>query len=175
MVVSVEMPVGRFPFRRTFEFLSSGNLVLKSNVKTVLINYTHCKESLGLRNFIYKDIPQIQFKNQGVQIMTTRNKSNIPVVNVFFGDRRKVMIDVEGKTGPEILEIFGKVAGATEREKEDRAMPKYPGRHNPANFGKYGHCYCICEKPGQAPCPSRVPHPDAKKPKWWQQRGEAAQ
>lgn len=61
------------------------------------------------------------------------------------------------------------------REKEDRAMPKYPGRHNTANFGKYGHCYCICEKPGQAPCPSRVPHPDAKKPKWWQQRGEAAQ
>ena len=61
------------------------------------------------------------------------------------------------------------------REKEDRAMPKYPGRHNPANFGKYGHCYCICENPGQAPCPSRVPHPDAKKPKWWQQRGEAAQ
>ena len=43
------MPVGRFPFRRTFEFLSSGKLVLKSNVKTVLINYTHCKESLGLR------------------------------------------------------------------------------------------------------------------------------
>jgi len=27
------------------------------------------------------------------------------------------MIDVEGKTGPEILEIFGKVAGATERYK----------------------------------------------------------
>ena len=25
------------------------------------------------------------------------------------------MIDVEDKTGPEILEIFGKVAGATER------------------------------------------------------------
>ena len=41
--------MGRFPFRRTFEFLSSGKLVLKSNVKTVLINYTHCKESLGLR------------------------------------------------------------------------------------------------------------------------------
>ena len=33
----------------------------------------------------------------------------------YKGDRRKVMIDVEGKTGPEILEIFGKVAGATER------------------------------------------------------------
>ena len=52
-------------------------------------------------------------------------------------------------------------------------MPKYPGRFNPANFGKYGHCYCICEKPGQFPCPSRVPHPEAKKPKFWQQKGEA--
>lgn len=168
------MPVGRFPFRRTFQFLSAGKLILKSNVKTVLINYTHRKESLGLRNFIYKDIPQIQFKNRGTQIMTTRNKSNTPVVNVFFGDGKKVMIDVEDKTGPEILEIFGKVAGASEGEREDRAVPKYPGRYNPANFGKYGHYYCICEIPGQAPCPSRVPHPDAKKPKWWQQKGEAA-
>lgn len=59
------------------------------------------------------------------------------------------------------------------RERQDRAMPKYPGRFNPANFGKYGHCYCICEKPGQFPCPSRVPHPEAKKPKFWQQKGEA--
>ena len=41
----------------------------------------------------------------------------VPVLNNLFcsvGDGRKVMIDVEAKTGPEILEIFGKVAGATE-------------------------------------------------------------
>lgn len=168
------MPSGRFPFRRTYEFLKAGNLILKSDVKTVLLNYTHRKNSLGLRNFIYKDIPQIQFKNHTVQIMALRNKSDIPVINVFLGDGRKVTIDVESKTGPEILSIFGKVAGATDLEREDRAMPKYPGRFNPANFGKYGHCYCICEKPGQFPCPSRVPHPEAKKPKFWQQKGDAA-
>lgn len=61
------------------------------------------------------------------------------------------------------------------RERQDRAMPKYPGRFNPGNFGKYGHCFCICEKPGQFPCPSRVPHPDAKKPKFWQQKEAAGQ
>ena len=31
-----------------------------------------------------------------------------------LGNGNKVMIDVESKTGPEILEIFGNVAGATE-------------------------------------------------------------
>ncbi|XP_074609484.1 small ribosomal subunit protein mS25-like isoform X3 [Acropora palmata] len=128
------MPSGRFPFRRTYEFLSAGNLVLKSSVKTVLLNYTHRKNSLGLRNFIFKDVPQIQFKNRTVQIMTLRNQSDIPLINVFLGDGRKITIDVESKTGPEILGIFGKVAGATELERKDRAMPKYPGRFNPANF-----------------------------------------
>lgn len=32
----------------------------------------------------------------------------------ILGDGRKITIDVESKTGPEILGIFGKVAGATE-------------------------------------------------------------
>ena len=36
---------------------------------------------------------------------------------LFLGDGRKVMIDVENKAAPEILDIFGKVAGATERYK----------------------------------------------------------
>lgn len=60
------------------------------------------------------------------------------------------------------------------RELEDRAKVKYPGRLNPANFGRFGHCYCICEKPGQAPCPALVPHPDAKKPKFWQLKQDTA-
>ena len=42
---------------------------------------------------------------------------------------------------------------------------KYPGRLNPANFGRFGHCFCICEKPGQVPCPSRVKFD--KPIKWW--------
>ena len=84
------MPTGKFPFRRTFEFLNSGKLILKSDVKNVLLNYTTKQESLGLRNFIYKDVPQIQYKNRTVQITTTRNRLTYPVVHVFFGRYRKL-------------------------------------------------------------------------------------
>ena len=39
---------------------------------------------------------------------------DIILIFYFLGDGKKVMIDVEDKTGPEILQIFGKVAGASE-------------------------------------------------------------
>ncbi|KXJ13963.1 probable 28S ribosomal protein S25, mitochondrial [Exaiptasia diaphana] len=164
------MPKGRFPFRRTLEFLSAGRVILKKDVRSVMLSYTHKEESKGLRNFIYKDLPQIQYKNNGVQFISSRNTSEIPKVDIFFGDGRKVLIDVENKKAPEILDIFEQVAGATESELQIRRQPKYPGRINPANFGKYGHCYCICEKPGQVPCPSRVPRPEARKTKPWQEK-----
>ena len=51
-------------------------------------------------------------------------------------------------------------------------QPKYPARLNQANFGKFGHCFCICEKPGQVPCPSRSALPGANKPKSWQLKNE---
>ena len=50
---------------------------------------------------------------------------------------------------------------------------EYPGRINPANFGKYGHTFCICEKPGQVPCPSRVKFD--KPVKWWHEKTAAAE
>ena len=51
-------------------------------------------------------------------------------------------------------------------------LPRYPARLNTANFGRFGHCFCICEKPGQVPCPSRCALPEANKPKWWQVKKE---
>ena len=51
-------------------------------------------------------------------------------------------------------------------------QPKYPARLNPSNFGRFGHCYCMCEKPGQVGCPSRTALPNANKPKWWQVKDE---
>ena len=41
-------------------------------------------------------------------------------------------------------------------EMERREEEKYPGKKNPANFGRFGNCFCICEKPGQVPCSSKV-------------------
>ena len=43
------MGKGKFPFRRTVEFLSGGKLVLQKRVKTVAVSFTTQKESKGLR------------------------------------------------------------------------------------------------------------------------------
>ena len=44
-----KMGKGRYPFRRTVEFLSSGKVVLKPNIKTVLLSYSHRENSKGIR------------------------------------------------------------------------------------------------------------------------------
>ena len=41
-------------------------------------------------------------------------------------------------------------------ELKKRKEEKYPGNKNPANFGRFGNCFCMCEKPGQVPCSSKV-------------------
>lgn len=89
--------------------------------------------------------------------MTFRDKTEYPQIKLFFEDGRKDLIDVDGKNADEILNLVEMTGGATESELQKRKEEKYPGRSNPANFGKYGNCFCICEKPGQVPCTSKVP------------------
>lgn len=43
------MAKGKFPFRRTIEFLSGGKLILQKRVKTVAVSFTTEKSSKGLR------------------------------------------------------------------------------------------------------------------------------
>lgn len=51
----------------------------------------------------------------GKEISSVVFYSNICMYCLFSsGNGKKVAMDVESKTGPEILEMFGKVAGATE-------------------------------------------------------------
>lgn len=66
--------------------------------------------------------------------------------------------------------MFQHVAGASESELKEITckQPRYPARLNQANFGKFGYCFCMCEKAGQVGCPSRTALPGANKPKWWQ-------
>ena len=159
------MPKGRFPFRRTIEFLSSGNTILQQRIKTVAVAFTPQKTSKGLRDFILRDLPRVQYKNPQIQFVCFRDKYEFPQINFYFDGGDNLMIDVENKSVDEIMSLVEMAGGATETELMKRKEEKYPGRENPANFGKYGHCFCICEKPGQVPCPSRVPM--EKTVKWW--------
>jgi len=167
------MGKGRFPFRRTVEFLSGGKLVLQKRVKTVAVSFTTQKESKGLRDFVLRDLPQIQYKNPNKQFVCFRNRHEFPHITLYYDGGERQLIDVYQKSADDILNLVELAGAATESEILQKQEVEYPGRINPANFGKYGHCFCICEKPGQVPCPSRVKFD--KPVKWWHDKESAAQ
>ncbi|XP_057296558.1 28S ribosomal protein S25, mitochondrial-like [Hydractinia symbiolongicarpus] len=165
------MAKGKFPFRRTIEFLNSGRTILQKRVKTVSVSFTTEKASKGLRDFVLRDLPRVQYKNPTKQFVCFRNKDEYPHLTLFYDGGERQLIDVYNKSADEILSLLDLAAAATESEILQKQEVKYPGRLNPANFGKYGHCFCICEKPGQVPCPSRVKFD--KTPKWWHNKEES--
>ena len=55
------MGKGKFPFRRTVEFLSGGKLVLQKRVKTVAVSFTTQKESKGLR-YVFVSLSSMIFE-----------------------------------------------------------------------------------------------------------------
>jgi len=165
------MAKGKFPFRRTLEFLSSGRTVLQKRVKTVAVSFTTEKSSKGLRDFVLKDLPQVQYKNPTKQFVCFRNKDEFPHITLYYDGGDKQLIDVHNKKADEILGLLELTAAATESEILQKQEVKYLGRLNSANFGKHGHCFCICEKPGQVPCPTRVKFD--KPIKWWHNKNES--
>ncbi|XP_062522494.1 small ribosomal subunit protein mS25-like [Corticium candelabrum] len=144
-------PKGRFGFRRTLEYLESGRVYLKDNVKTISVHYkTHGVGHRGLQRFWHEHIPQIQYKNPDVQIFSEKNIGELPIVRIYFGDGRKTKLDVEGKSSDTILEDLKAIAAQTGSNAGKEAKP------HPADFGQIGR-KCICEIPGQVPCPAKVP------------------
>ncbi|KAJ7417302.1 28S ribosomal protein S25, mitochondrial [Willisornis vidua] len=77
---------GRFAVRRTLRYLSQGDLVFKSAVKVMTVNYNSAGEmSEGARKFVFFNIPQIQYKNPWVQIMLFRNMTPSPFLRFYLG------------------------------------------------------------------------------------------
>lgn len=154
------MPMkGRFPIRRTLEYLQKGDIVFKNSVKIMTVNYNTSGElSEGARKFVFFNIPQIQYKNPWVQIMMFKNMTPSPYLRFYLGDGEQVLVDVEGKDYKQISEHVKKILGKTEDVLQAEAKMEVP---NPANFGPRKYCLreCICEVEGQVPCPSAVPLP----------------
>lgn len=159
-----------FAFRKRLEFLASGKLHLKDSVNTITFSYTTSDKScIGLRQFISKELPPIQYKNPEVQMVLFKNAHHykFPAVKIYYRNGRCVMLDVEGKQPDAILAELTAIAGKTEEQmlKAQRAL-----EYNPSHFGdaRRGRL-CICEIPGQVPCPAKIPiknvhHPWHKKP-----------
>lgn len=151
---------GREPIRRTLQYLKAGKLVLKDKVSIFSVNYnTYGDHHAGARDLVFWNIPQIQFRNPEVQVITLKNKTPSPFVRCYFEDGRDILIDIDSRSRDEIIEHLVKVVGKT-REQLDAEARLAESKDNPANFGYGSERHCICEIPGQVPCPGTVPLPE---------------
>lgn len=69
-----------------------------------------------------------------------------------------VLMDVDSKTRFEILDHLKKVFCKSDKKLAEEAREREI-TDNPANFGWGCDRQCICEIPGQVPCPAIVPLP----------------
>lgn len=110
------------------------------------------------RDFVFWSFPQLQYKNPAVQCVTFKNMTPSPFIRCYFEDGKEILIDVDSKNRIEILNHLIKVVGKSQEvlEAEAKAREK---KDNPANFGYGCSRACICEIPGQIPCPGVLPLP----------------
>lgn len=131
---------GKAPIRRTLNYLNYGKLILKDQIKVFSINYSIRRGDHhdGAREFTFWHLPQIQYKNPNVQVITMTNLTPSPFIRCFYGKHvcgwllhsvqittelkqkrklcfsesgRELLIDVDGKSKEEILEHCIKVVG----------------------------------------------------------------
>jgi len=145
---------GIAPIRATKKYLESGKIVLRPAVKVLTINYNTREDNhAGTREFVFWHLPQVQYKNPSVQIVTFKNLTPTPFIRCYLDSGKQVLIDVDGKTKEEIHNRLQRILGKSEATLAAEEMAKQKV-DNPANFGLNCDRHCICEIPGQIPCPS---------------------
>lgn len=123
---------GPAPIRRTIEYLERNKLVLKERVKIFSINYnTKGDNHEGARQFVFWHLPQLQYKNPNIQIVTFKNLTPSPFVRCYLGklvrlnlvshrliiflliscleNGEEVLMDVDFKSKDEIYERVRKI------------------------------------------------------------------
>ncbi|TRY82986.1 hypothetical protein DNTS_022844 [Danionella cerebrum] len=106
---------GRYPIRRTMEYLEKGDIIFKKSVKIMSVNYNlHGERSKGAREFVLFKIPQIQYKNRWVQIVMFKDMTPSPFLRFYLDTAEQVLVDVEGKNYKEIHEHVRKILGKSE-------------------------------------------------------------
>lgn len=155
------MPFKKGPaaWRRTLEYLNSGNLVFKEKVKICTINYHDTEASSeGLRRFVFWHLAQIQYKNPKVQCVQLRNIVRTPFIAFHTWNSREhradsIMVNCYKKSEHEILDHCRWLVGKSDAQLELEAQK------NEANFGTDCSRYCICLVEGQVACPRYKPLP----------------
>jgi small subunit ribosomal protein S25 len=118
---------------------------------------------------VFWNLPQLQFKNKNVQIVTLKNMTPSPFIKIYFSlaedNISQLLIDIESKTNEEIENHLINVIGKSKETLEAEAIMAEK-KDNPANMGVGCLRPCICEVPGQVPCPGIVPLPNKMRGKY---------
>ena len=150
---------GPAPVRRTLKYLEAGRIVLKEKIKIFSVNYnTAGDHHQGAREFVFWCLPQIQYKNPNVQVLTIKNITPSPFIRVFLENGEDVVVDIDGKGNDEIQDQLINTLCKSKLVLEAEAMAKQV-KVNPANIGFGCKLSCICRIPGQVPCSGLVPLP----------------
>jgi len=159
---------GPAPIRKTLRYLQNYNLIFKDRVQVFSLHY-NSDESLenhkGARDFAFWAIPQLQYKNPEVQILTYKNMTPSPFIRIFCDNGEDILVDIDGKSRKDIDSHLMKILGKTQQqisrdEKSDGVLP------NPAHFGWGTDRECMCEVLGQVPCPGVIKLPNTWRGKY---------
>lgn len=84
---------------------------------------------------------------------------------IFLEDGKQMLIDIDSKSHDEIVDHVTRVVGKSKDtlHKEELAAEK---KENPSNFGVGCFRKCMCEIPGQVPCPGVCPLPKPMRGKY---------
>lgn len=153
---------GAAPIRRTLQYLERGRLVFKDRVKIMSLNFNTAGKARdrheGMKDFVFWYLPQVQYKNPNVQVVIFKNMTPTPFVRFWLEDGKEVIMDVDSKDKDQILKQMMVTLGKTNEQLAKEALLREK-RDTPANFGRNYDKFCICEVPGQVPCPGIVPLP----------------
>ncbi|CAL1295269.1 unnamed protein product [Larinioides sclopetarius] len=149
--------LGTDAIRRTIPYLKRGKLLLRKNVKIMTI---FCNDEgahhQGAKDFVHWNIPQVQYKNPDVQVLFYKNKFPTPFIRCWLDTGEDVLIDVFNKSNVEIMNHLVKVLGLPDVQ---AATEKKEELENICKFGSGYPRHCMCEIPGQVPCPQVIPFP----------------
>ncbi len=105
---------GVAPIRRTTKYLTNCPLVFKPRVKIMTINFNEEETEQhhsGARDFVFWNLPQVQYRNPDVQIVTFRNLTPSPFITCFLEDSSKVYFDVDSQSNKEIMDRLVRTLG----------------------------------------------------------------
>ncbi|KAK7102505.1 small ribosomal subunit protein mS25-like [Littorina saxatilis] len=143
---------GRAPVRYTLRFLEAGRLVLKDNVSIFALNYnTGQRPSKGAYHFAFWHLPQLQYKNPGVQFLVFKNMTPSPHLKVYFENGKTLLSQLDSQPKDDILQHVKDVFCKSESQLLEETLAREK-KSNPANFGHGCLRECMCEIPGQVPC-----------------------